>query len=385
MSSTWTAVAFATLLTVLLCPSFAIAQRRDDPLQFHNDALWKSIHMPPPDALEPGEPIIVAVLDGPVRTDHEDLANVVFVQPRPRDPDGHCAAMDCCPQAIPPAASWHATRVAGVIGATRGNGVGTAGIAPVRAIVSINTTIGGAEGEASLARAIHCAIEYRDATGRRARLANISLGSVQRLATTALTTALSRARDEDLLIVTSAGNDGKNIDTLLRWPGSQNLPNIITVETRRYDGGAARGASFGFGTVDLGAPAPMAHEKEGHSLCAPSTPLRSRASCSGEYGSFEQSSAATAVVSGAAALIWSDRRYAGCSAAQMRNLLLTSRSHCRRGYSVSERREAEVCLLDLAFLSRTGAPPNACEADRDVAPNEQSATSGEARLPNRTR
>lgn len=360
MSSIRTAVASATLLAALLCSSFATAQWRDDPLQFHNDALWKSIHMPPPEALEPGEPVIVAVLDGPVRTDHEDLENVVFVQPRPRDAAGRCEAADCCPRVVPPSASWHATRVAGVIGATRGNGLGTAGIAPVRAIVSINTTIGGTQGEASLARAIHCAIEYRDAAGHRARLANISLGSVQRLATTAVKTALLRARDEDLLIVTSAGNDGKNIDTVLRWPGSQNLPNIVTVETRRYDGGPARGASYGFGTVDIGAPAPMAHENEGHSLCAPSTPLRSRSSCSGEYGSFEQSSAATAVVSGAAALIWSDRRYAGCTAVQMRNLLLTSRSHCLSGYSYSEKRNAEVCLLDLTFLSRAGPPADTC-------------------------
>ncbi len=359
MSSFSTAVALATLLAALLCPSSGAAQR-GDPLQFHNERLWKSIRAPADGPPQPADPVIVAVLDAPVRADHEDLPDVVFIRPRLRDAAGHCAVDDCCPKIAAPAANWHATRVAGVIGATRGNGKGTAGIAPVRSIVSIVTHLAGRDGEINLASAIHCAIDYRDAAGRRVRVANISMGSVQRPATNAVKTALQRAAAADLLIVASAGNDGDNIDTMLRWPGSQNLPNIVTVETRRYDGRLARSASEGFGTVDLGAPAPMAYESDGHSLCAPSTPLRSSSSCSGDYGSFEQSSAATAVVSGAAALIWSDRRYAGCDAAQMRTLLRTSRSHCRRGYSRSEKGEAEVCMLDLAFLSEPGVVEGTC-------------------------
>jgi hypothetical protein len=323
--------------------------RGGDPLHFHNDALWRAIRMPAARRLQPGEPVSVAVLDGPVRADHEDLARVVYIQPRLRDDDGRCGAADCCPQVAPLPGYWHATRVAGVIAATRDNRKGTAGIAPVHTLVSINTNVGGCTGEFSLAAALHCAIEYRDERGRPARVANISMGSVQRLATTALTTALQRARNENLLVVASAGNTGTNVDMISRWPGSYNAPNLVTVETRRYDGEPAGNASFGFGTVDIGAPAPMSYE--GQSVCAPSTPLRASASCSGDYAAFEQSSAAAAVVSGAAALIWSDRRFAGCTAAQLRTVLLTSRSHCRSGRSYRDGNDYEVCMLDLGFLA----------------------------------
>lgn len=334
------------------------AARDGDPLHFHNEKLWSSIHMPPL-SLQPRSGIDVAVLDGPVRADHEDLPEVVFIQPRARADDGHCDVADCCPVVAPLLpANWHATRVAGVIGARRGNRKGTAGLAPVRRIVSINTSVSGCTGEVSLAAALHCAIEYRDPEGGRARVANISMGSRQRLATTALTTALQRAANENLLVVASAGNTGTNIDSIYRWPASYNASNVVTVEARRYDGTLSKNTSFGYGTVDLGAPAPMGSEDT--TMCAPSTPVVGATSCSGQYGGFEQSSAAAAVVSGAAALILSDRRYASCNATQVRELLRASRQHCHSGYSYREQRDFEVCMLDLDFLSKRPVRTPAC-------------------------
>ncbi|WP_313918809.1 S8 family serine peptidase [Tahibacter sp.] len=320
-----------------------------DPLQFRNEALWKSIHMPEDRDLQAGEPVNVAVIDGPVRTDHPDLDNVVHIEPRLRDVDGNCGHADCCPQVAAPAPFWHGTRIAGVIGARRGNDVGASGIAPVRSLVSINANLGGCAGEFSLAAALHCAIEYRDAEGRPARVANISMGSTQRLATTAVTTALQRARSANLLVVASAGNRGTNIDTMYRWPSSVNAPNVITVQSRRYDGQLLKNANFGFGTVDLAAPAPTSGQ--GGSLCAASTRVTGDDACTGDYADFAQSSAAAAVVTGAAALVWSDRRFGNCSAEQMRTLLLTSRSHCLAGRSYRNGNDYEVCQLDLAFLS----------------------------------
>ncbi len=323
--------------------------RGGDPLQFRNDALWRSIHMPKARALQPGEPVNVAVIDGPVRTDHPDLDNVVYIEPRLRDVDGHCGHADCCPRVAAPAPFWHGTRIAGVIGARRGNGVGASGIAPVRKLVSINANLGGCAGELSLAAALYCAMEYRDEDGRPVRVANISMGSTQRLATTAVTTALQRAQSANLLVVASAGNRGANIDTMYRWPSSENTDNVITVQSRRYDGRLLKNSNYGFGTVDLAAPAPM--DGQDGSLCAASTHVASDDVCSGDYAEFAQSSAAAAVVTGAAALVWSDRRFRHCSAEQMRTLLLTSRSHCLAGRSYRNGGDYEVCLLDLAFLS----------------------------------
>jgi hypothetical protein len=112
--------------------------RSHDPLQFHNAALWQAIHRPEPGRWQLDKPVIVAVLDGPVRMDHEDLTDVVQIQPRLRDEDGNCGGKDCCPQIPSSEAFWHGTQVAGLIGATRGNDFGIAGVAPVRRIVSIN-------------------------------------------------------------------------------------------------------------------------------------------------------------------------------------------------------------------------------------------------------
>jgi subtilisin family serine protease len=323
--------------------------RGGDPLQFRNDALWKSIHMPKARDLRPGEPVNVAVIDGPVRADHPDLDNVVYIEPRLRDVDGRCGHADCCPQVAAPAPFWHGTRIAGVIGANRGNDVGSSGIAPVRKLVSINANLGGCAGELSLAAALHCAIEYRDESGRPVRVANISMGSTQRLATTAVTTALQRAHSANLLVVASAGNRGTNIDSTYRWPSSVNAPNIITVQSRRYDGRLLKNSNFGFGTVDLAAPAPTIGQ--GGTLCVASTRVPGDDVCSGDYADFAQSSAAAAVVTGAAALVWSDRRFHDCSAEQMRTLLLTSRSECLTGRSYRNGNDYEVCQLDLSFLS----------------------------------
>ncbi len=317
-----------------------------DPLDYHNQTLWNTIHRPGPADLQSGEPVNVAVLDGPVRTDHPDIDNVVYIEPRLRDENGHCGQDDCCPQVAAPVPFWHGTRVAGVIAATRGNGIGAAGVAPVRTLVSVNAGVGGCAGELSLAAALHCAIEYRDPGGRPVRVANISMGSTQRLVTTAMTTAMRRALNENLLVVASAGNRSANIDMIYRWPSSMNAANIITVQSRGYDGQLLKNSNFGFGTVDLGAPAP----RRG-GLCAASTHVSGTMDCSGDYAEFSQASAAAAVVSGAAALVWSDRRFAGCSAEQMRTLLLTSRSHCLAGRSYRDGKDYEVCLLDLAFLS----------------------------------
>lgn len=320
-----------------------------DPLQPLNDALWTSIHMPKAFDLQPGDPVNVAVIDGPVRTDHPDLDNVVYIEPRLRDVDGNCGHADCCPQVAAPAPFWHGTRVAGVIGARSGNDVGASGIAPVRKLVSINANLGGCAGELSLAAALYCAIEYRDEDGRPVRVANISMGSTQRPATTAVTTALQRAHSANLLVVASAGNRGTNIDSMYRWPSSVNAPNIITVQSRRYDGRPLKNSNFGFGTVDLAAPAPTSGQ--GGTLCVASTHVDGNDLCSGDYADFAQSSAAAAVVTGAAALVWSDHRFRDCSAEQMRTLLLTSRSQCLAGRSYRNGNDYEVCQLDLSFLS----------------------------------
>ena len=313
-----------------------------DPLHTYNENLWRAIHAP-----QRAPRVHVAILDGPVRDDHPDLPPVVHIAPRLRLADGSCGGEDCCPRVAPAAPSWHATRVAGLIAAVRENGIGLAGLAEVGELVSIDTRIDGAGGDLRLAAALRCAIDYRGADGAPLRVVNMSLGTQATPRSNALREALQAASDAGLLLVASAGNSGADIARLPRWPASFNAETMLTVEARRYDGALSKNSNSGFGTVDIGAPAP--EPDEGPPVCTTSVAVARAASggCAGDYAHFDRTSAAAAIVSGAAALVWRDPRYADCSAVQLRQLLLQNGRHCRYG---ADPGQPPICMLDLAFL-----------------------------------
>lgn len=319
-----------------------------DPLHTYNENLWRAIHVP-----QRAPRVHVAILDGPVRDDHPDLPPVVHIAPRERLADGSCGGEDCCPRALPAAASWHATRVAGLIAAVRENGIGLAGLAEVGELVSIDTRIDGAGGDLRLAAALHCAIAYRGADGAPLRVVNMSLGTQVPPRSNALREALQAASDAGLLLVASAGNSGADIARLPRWPASFNAEAMLTVEARRYDGALSKNSNSGFGTVDIGAPAP--ERDEGPPVCSTSVASAhaGSAGCAGDYAHFDRTSAAAAIVSGAAALVWRDPRYADCSAVQLRQVLLQTGRYCRYG---TDPGQAPVCMLDLAFLGDPLSP-----------------------------
>lgn len=332
-------------------PGQTAAAHGSDPLQTYNDNLWQAIQMP-----RRARRVHVAVLDGPVRADHPDLPPVVHIAPRLRDADGRCSGDDCCPRVQPATASWHATRVAGIIAALRENGIGIAGVGEVGELVSITVAIDGEGGDQRLAAALHCAIEYRGADGAPLRIVNMSIGTQRQLRTPLLHDALRRASDAGLLLVASAGNSGADIARVPRWPASYNLGSLLTVEARRYDGALSKNSNHGFGTVDIGAPAP--ERDEGPPICSTDVAAATAAGgCAGDYAHFDRTSAAAAVVSGAAALVWRDPRYAGCSAVELRQLLLQTRSHCR--YSPNPA-QPPICMLDLSFLSDPAADVSLC-------------------------
>ena len=115
-----------------------------------------------------------------------------------------------------------------------------------------------------------------------------------------------------LLLVASAGNSGADIARVPRWPASYNVDTLLTVEARRYDGALSKKSNHGCGTVDIGAPAP--ERDEGPPICSTDVAAATAGGCAGDYAHFDRTSAAAAVVSGAAALVWREPRFAGCSA-----------------------------------------------------------------------
>lgn len=321
-----------------------------DPLQTYNDNLWQAIRMP-----QRARRVHVAVIDGAVRADHPDLPPVIHIAPQLRLPDGSCAAADCCPRVHVATASWHATRVAGIIAALRENGIGIAGVGEVGELVSIVTRVDGDGGDLRLAAALRCAVEYRGADGEPLRIVNMSVGLQRQPRTPALRDALQQASDAGLLLVASAGNSGSDISRVWRWPSSFNADTMLTVEARRYDGALSKNSNRGFGSVDIGAPAP--ERDEGPPICSTDVAAAAAAGCAGDYAHFDRTSAAAAVVSGAAATVWRDPRFASCSAAGLRQLLLRTRSHCRYG---SDPAQPPICMLDLSFLSDPAADAALC-------------------------
>lgn len=317
--------------------------RYADPLQAHNAKLLAAIRAP-----RAAPRVHVAVLDGSVRADHPDLPALVWIEPRLRDADGGCGGEECCPRRPPLRPSSHATAVAGLIAAVRENGRGIAGLAEVGDLVSIAAPVEAADGDLRLAAALYCAIEYRGTDGQPLRVVNMSLG-LQVLHGTALHEALAAASRAGLLLVASAGNKGRDITHLPRWPASFNSDTAITVESRRYDGGLTRKSNYGAG-VDLGAPAPEPGEDTPLCTTALAGAAADPAACAGDYGEFDRTSAAAAVVSGAAARVWRDPRYAGCSAAQLRRILMAEGRYCR---DAGRPGVAPVCMLDLGFLDES--------------------------------
>lgn len=332
-----------TAASALDTPGPAPPAGYEDPLQLHNAKLLAAIRAP-----QAAPRVHVAVLDGAVRTDHPDLPALVWIQPRLRDAAGGCGGEDCCPRRLPLRPSSHATAVAGLIAAVRENGRGIAGLAEVGDLVSIAAPVEAADGDLRLAAALHCAIEYRGTDGQPLRVVNMSLG-LQATHGTSLRDALAAASRAGLLLVASAGNKGRDITQRPRWPASFNSDTTITVEARRYDGGLTRKSNHGVG-VDLGAPAPEPDEDTPLCTTALAGSTTDSSACAGDYGHFDRTSAAAAVVSGAAARVWRDPRYAGCSAAQLRRILMAEGRYCRESDRPGV---APVCMLDLGFLEES--------------------------------
>ena len=103
----------------------------------------------------------------------------------------------------------HGTFIAGIIGATKGNGVGIAGVAPNVTIVPLKTSNDGKSDTGINSRAIYAAVdEYH------CDVINISIGSVR--GTETLHNAIKYAESKGVIIVCSTGNDGSET---IHYPG----------------------------------------------------------------------------------------------------------------------------------------------------------------------
>ena len=159
-----------------------------------------------------GAGVRVAVIDGGIHGTHVDLAANIdaaagrsFVAGAP----GSCQVRWNCDTGT----FWHGTHVAGIVAAPI-NGIGVVGIAPEATIVPVKALHNGSGSFAAILQAILYA-----ATDGRADIINMSLGATfprQGREAAELLSALTRlinfAATRGVLVISSAGNDGLDMD-----------------------------------------------------------------------------------------------------------------------------------------------------------------------------
>ncbi|TAJ17799.1 MAG: hypothetical protein EPO65_10440 [Dehalococcoidia bacterium] len=281
--------------------------------------VFEALRLPPVWSASGGEGVIVAVVDSGVDWDHPALASRIAVNQRDanfdgRDDDGSGCADDIAgcsfvsPETADPSCgaffaspNWrasddegHGTFVAGLIAAA-GTRSEIAGIAPGARILPVKVLDCTGTGRIAEASA---GVRYAARMG--AKVINLSFGT--RTDSPALRAAVEEAQRLGVLIVASAGNDGRRGVT---YPAA--YPGVLSV--------AASGAVVD-GALDYTRVAPFADFGVGVGLLAPGVGLLSAlppGRCGfdgwvcegGPYARGDGSSFATPVVAAAAALVWS--------------------------------------------------------------------------------
>ncbi|GAB3923487.1 S8 family peptidase [Mucilaginibacter myungsuensis] len=203
----------------------------------------------------------------------------------------------------------HGSHVAGIIAAVRDNDLGIKGVADDVAIMSVRTVPNGDERDKDVANAIR----YAAANG--AKVINMSFGKGYSSNKTAVDDAVKFAMSKDVLIVHSAGNDGKDND---KEPG---FPNKFYEDK---SGEAAAWIEIGAsGYIDdetLAAPFSN-YGKNTVDVYAPGVKINSTMPGS-KYKEQDGTSMSAPVVSGLAALIRS--YYPKLTALQVKEILMKS-------------------------------------------------------------
>lgn len=141
----------------------------------------------------------------------------------------------------------HGTAVAGVIAAQGNNGEGISGVMWSASLMSLRVLDAGGTGD--VAAAVE-AIDYAAAAG--AQVINCSWGTDAE--SVALKDAIERAGRRGVVVVTSAGNGSRDLDTQPYYPSSFDLPNLISVASSDQFDNLAQFSNWGATRVTVAAP-----------------------------------------------------------------------------------------------------------------------------------
>ncbi len=210
--------------------------------------------------------------------------------------------------------SLHGMHVGGIVGATRGNGVGIDGIADVELMFIRLSEGNGDERDKNVASAVRYAVD------NGARVINMSFGKAISPNKKVVDKALLYAEKKGVLLVHAAGNDGKSIEERTLYPSKhitakRVLKNWISVGSIGSGGYPALSSNYGKTEVDLFAPG------DGINSCVP-----------GGYLNLRGTSMAAPVVTGVIALIWN--YFPELNAAEVKRAVLEGVSS-RKGVEVT--------------------------------------------------
>jgi len=174
----------------------------------------------------------------------------------------------------------HGTMIAGIIGASHNN-IGVNGIGNQNNInIMCLKVLDGLDKTGHISNIIE-AIKYAEKMG--AKVCNMSFNTD--ISDELLKTCI---KNSNMLFICSSGNDAKNIDNNYSFPASYNLNNTIVVGTLDSTGNIYSTSNWGINTVDILAPGTNIYNTSFN-----------------HYNYDTGSSMSTAIVSGIAAVIWS--------------------------------------------------------------------------------
>ncbi len=242
--------------------------------------------------------------------------------------------------------SFHGTHVAGIIAASRKNGVGMDGIADNVKIMSVRCVPNGDERDKDVANAIRYAVD------NGAVILNMSFGKKYSWDKKVVDEAVKYAESKGVLLIHAAGNDGINIDEITHYP------------TKKFEGSKKEASNF----IDVSAlswkegekcPAPFSnYGKKTSDLFSPGVDIYSTAP-EGKYKDASGTSMAAPVVAGVASVLKS--YYPELTAKQIKKILVES---SRKEYKDNKviRPGTKDELVEFDELTRSGGIVNLYEA-----------------------
>ncbi|MBI3519082.1 MAG: S8 family serine peptidase [Bacteroidetes bacterium] len=152
--------------------------------------------------------------------------------------------------------AFHGTHVAGIIAASRKNGIGIDGIADNVRIMSVRCVPDGDERDKDVANAIRYAVD------NGAVILNMSFGKKYSPGKKAVDEAVKYAESKGVLLIHAAGNAAEDIDEITHYPCKKlengktpsNFMDIGALSWKPADEIAAPFSNYGKKTVDLFAP-----------------------------------------------------------------------------------------------------------------------------------